>query len=96
MAPKTHMIGLNCMLLCTLRDIITLFLFFKIRSLTGQAFKHSKPYPDFQLQSGIPGIIGALDGTHIRLYSAPKGDRDYFNRKQFPSIQLQVLYIYGK
>lgn len=46
---------------------------------------------DFQLQSGIPGIIGALDGTHIRLYSAPKGDRDYFNRKQFPSIQLQVV-----
>lgn len=45
----------------------------------------------FQLQSGLPGIIGCLDGTHIRLSSAPGGDKDYFNRKNFPSIQLQVL-----
>uniref|UniRef100_A0A8W8MT86 DDE Tnp4 domain-containing protein n=1 Tax=Magallana gigas TaxID=29159 RepID=A0A8W8MT86_MAGGI len=45
----------------------------------------------FQLQSGLPGIIGCLDGTHIRLSSAPGGDKDYFNRKNFPSIQLQVV-----
>ena len=48
----------------------------------------------FQLQSGLPGIIGSLDGTHIRLSSAPGGDKDYFNRKNFPSIQLQVKDIF--
>ncbi|XP_056016608.1 uncharacterized protein LOC125677829 [Ostrea edulis] len=44
---------------------------------------------EFQLQSGLRGVIGSLDGTHIRLTTAPGGDRDYFNRKNFPSIQLQ-------
>ncbi|XP_062609347.1 uncharacterized protein LOC134271110 [Saccostrea cucullata] len=46
---------------------------------------------DFQLQSGLPDIIGALDGTHIRLSSCIGGDNDYINRKHFPSIQLQVV-----
>ncbi|XP_055999081.1 uncharacterized protein LOC130047721 [Ostrea edulis] len=46
---------------------------------------------EFQLQSGLRGVIGSLDGTHIRLTTAPGGDRDYFNRKNFPSIQLQVV-----
>jgi hypothetical protein len=49
---------------------------------------------DFQLQSGMPGIIGALDGSHIRLSSAPKCDRDYFNRKGYPSMQLQVYALH--
>lgn len=47
--------------------------------------------PDFQLLCGLPDIIGALDGTHIRLSSCIGGDNDYFNRKHYPSIQLQVL-----
>ena len=47
----------------------------------------------FQLQSGLRGIIGSLDGTHIRLSSPPGGDKDYFKRKNFPSVQLQVKDI---
>ncbi|XP_056013594.1 uncharacterized protein LOC125676622 [Ostrea edulis] len=46
---------------------------------------------EFQLQSGLRGVIGSLDGRHIRLTTAPGGDRDYFNPKNFPSIQLQVV-----
>lgn len=46
---------------------------------------------DFQLLCGLPDIIGALDGTHIRLSSCIGGDNDYFNRKHYPSIQLQVV-----
>ena len=30
------------------------------------------------------------DGCHIPLSSALKGDRDYYNRKGFPSMHLQV------
>jgi len=44
----------------------------------------------FQLQSQLPGITGALDGTHIQLAGAIGGDADYINRKGFPSVQLQV------
>ena len=41
--------------------------------------------------SSIRGCIGFIDGTHIRLASSPGGERDYFNRKGFPSIQLQIV-----
>ncbi|XP_023247672.1 protein ANTAGONIST OF LIKE HETEROCHROMATIN PROTEIN 1-like [Copidosoma floridanum] len=40
---------------------------------------------------GFPGVIGALDGTHINI-SAPKNDPNaYINRKGKHSIQLQVI-----
>lgn len=40
---------------------------------------------------GIPGLVGFIDGTHIRLTHAPNGDNDYYNRKGYPSMQLQVV-----
>jgi len=44
----------------------------------------------------IPNICGAIDGTHIPLVDFPskKGTLivgDFFNRKKFHSIRLQVL-----
>ena len=44
----------------------------------------------FQLSCGIPGVVGIIDGTHIRLSAPIKGDQDYINRKGFPSVVLQV------
>lgn len=39
---------------------------------------------------GFPGVIGAVDGTHINI-AAPKVDHvSYINRKGVHSIQLQV------
>jgi len=38
----------------------------------------------------LPGVVGFIDGTHVRISAALKGDRDYYNRKGFPSVQLQV------
>ncbi len=44
----------------------------------------------FEEMKGFPGIIGAIDGTHIPI-KCPSGDKDsYFNRKKFPSLSLQV------
>lgn len=41
---------------------------------------------------GFPGVIGAVDGTHIKI-SAPKDNSEsYINRKGFHSIQLQVIF----
>ncbi|XP_052097294.1 uncharacterized protein LOC127732254 [Mytilus californianus] len=34
-----------------------------------------------------------MNGTHIRLSAAIGGERDYYNRKRYPSIQLQVKHI---
>lgn len=45
----------------------------------------------FEENSGFPKIIGAIDGTHIRI-NAPKEDqRAYVNRKGYHSIHLQVF-----
>lgn len=45
----------------------------------------------FMAKTGFPGVIGAIDGTHIAI-PGPSDHRDsYINRKGFPSIQLQVV-----
>ncbi|XP_069108207.1 putative nuclease HARBI1 [Argopecten irradians] len=57
------------------------------------------PSPEKQQQTAqqvqqvctLPGVIGFLDGTHIRLSTALGGEKDYFNRKGFPSMQLQSV-----
>ena len=43
---------------------------------------------EFHLKTGLPGIVGALDGSHIRLTPCPRGGTYYINRKSFPSMQL--------
>lgn len=41
---------------------------------------------------GFPGVIGAVDRTHVKI-AVPKEHSDsYINRKGFHSIQLQVSY----
>lgn len=44
---------------------------------------------EFQRQSRIPMIVGAIDGCHIRILQPPNNSTDYYNRKGFHSIILQ-------
>jgi hypothetical protein len=46
----------------------------------------------FEIQQGIPNIVGAIDGTHITL-AMPCGDRwkGYINCKHWPSIVFQCV-----
>ncbi|KAK6191317.1 hypothetical protein SNE40_003039 [Patella caerulea] len=39
----------------------------------------------------IPGVIGVIDGTHIRITNPVGNDRSYLNRKKFCSVVLQVV-----
>jgi len=41
---------------------------------------------------GFPGVIGAVDGTHIKITAPNENSDSYINRKGFHSIQLQVSY----
>lgn len=45
----------------------------------------------FEAESNIPGIIGIIDGSHITLTNVPYEDKDYINRKGYPSTPLQVI-----
>ncbi|XP_030764836.1 putative nuclease HARBI1 [Sitophilus oryzae] len=43
------------------------------------------------LEMGFPGVIGCMDGSHVRI-DQPKNDPEsYLNRKKFYSIQFQVV-----
>ena len=43
----------------------------------------------WQRQTGLPGIYGAIDGTHITIKKPCQDGRDYFNRKSNYSINMQ-------
>ena len=45
----------------------------------------------FMRLSGLPGIIGCIDGTHIRIQGPTEHENDYENRKGYHSINVQVV-----
>lgn len=44
----------------------------------------------FKENSKFPNVIGAIDGTHIRIEAPKENAADYVNRKAYHSLQLQV------
>ena len=48
----------------------------------------------FHQIGGFPGVCGAIDGTHVAI-KAPSGphEPDFVNRKQFHSINVQVIKL---
>ena len=49
----------------------------------------------FAQRNGFPNIIGALNGTHIRIYKPNMHSQQYFNRKHFYSFQLQAVRLHN-
>lgn len=45
----------------------------------------------FEQRTGLPQIIGAIDGSHIPITPPKEGYSDFLNRKGWPSINLQAL-----
>ncbi|KAK0142288.1 putative nuclease HARBI1 [Merluccius polli] len=47
---------------------------------------------NFMAIAGMPGVVGAIDGTHIKII-APSKDEDVFvNRKKVHSINTQIVF----
>ena len=43
----------------------------------------------WRMQTSIPGIVGAIDGTHISIRKPCRNGEAYFNRKSFYSLNVQ-------
>ena len=41
---------------------------------------------------GFPGVVGAIDGTHIRLISPKEYEAEYVNHNNHHSINTQVVF----
>jgi len=46
-----------------------------------------------QMKHGFPKVIGAIDGTHVKIAAPRKSPESYINRKGYYSIQLQVQKV---
>ena len=41
--------------------------------------------------AGFPNVVGCIDGTHVRIQAPPTNEHEYVNRKNFHSINVQVM-----
>ena len=44
----------------------------------------------FYSKGGFPGVIGCIDGTHVRIQGPSDNENDFVNRKGFHPINIQV------
>ncbi|XP_032238952.1 putative nuclease HARBI1 [Nematostella vectensis] len=45
----------------------------------------------FFAKKGFPGVIGCIDGTHVRIQGPPRNENDFVNWKGFHSINVQAI-----
>eukprot|EP00105_Crassostrea_gigas_P019294 XP_011437737.1 PREDICTED: putative nuclease HARBI1 [Crassostrea gigas] len=50
-----------------------------------------KHQADFFGIAQFPGVIGAIDGTHVRILTPSEHEPEYVNRKNFHSINVQLV-----
>ncbi len=42
--------------------------------------------------ASFPGVVGAIDGTHIKIIAPSVNENIYVNRKRYHSINTQVVF----
>lgn len=47
---------------------------------------------DFMQIAGFPGVVGVIDGTHIRIVAPREYEAEFVNRKRFHSINTQLVF----
>ncbi|XP_050710334.1 putative nuclease HARBI1 [Eriocheir sinensis] len=75
--------------LCS-KEIITRFIRFPTAGPEIQQRKAA-----FMAIAGMPGIVGAIDGTHIRIVAPRDYEEEYVNRKNYHSINTQLVFDAG-
>ncbi|VDI63581.1 Hypothetical predicted protein [Mytilus galloprovincialis] len=46
---------------------------------------------EFYKMAGFPGVIGCIDGTHVRIQCPSENEPAFINRNGFPSINVQAV-----
>ena len=46
---------------------------------------------NFFLRGGFPGVIGCVDGTHVRIQAPSEDEAVYVNRKGWHSVNVQAI-----
>ena len=64
-------------------------MYFERQNYTGNQMPDIKS--SFEEEGGFPGIIGVVDGTHIRIRAPEHEPEAYINRKKFQSINVQLV-----
>ena len=48
-------------------------------------------FEDFEQVSYLPTVIGAIDGSHIRIIAPSENENAYVNQKRYHSINIQAI-----
>lgn len=67
--------------------IVTQFVSFPLDIHTSQA--HKRTFMDI---TGFPGVVGVIDGTHVRIIALSEDESVFVNRKRFHSINVQLVF----
>ena len=43
---------------------------------------------------GLPGVVGAIDGSHIKINPPKQNKQTYYNRKKYYSVLLQGILLF--
>nr|XP_040030344.1 putative nuclease HARBI1 isoform X2 [Gasterosteus aculeatus aculeatus] len=50
---------------------------------------HKRAFMDI---AGFPGVVGVIDGTHVRIIAPSEDEAVFVNRKNFHSINVQIVF----
>ncbi|XP_045118007.1 putative nuclease HARBI1 [Portunus trituberculatus] len=67
--------------------ILSLFIRFPVTQLETQRRKE-----EFLQIAGFPEVIGAIDGTHVRIVAPSEYEAEFVNRKRYHSINVQFVF----
>ncbi|XP_066590835.1 putative nuclease HARBI1 [Prorops nasuta] len=76
---------------CTMRVVIALYKKVNLFIKWPSANEGMKTMEATQRKYGFPGVLGAIDGTHVKIVKPEEHPEAYINRKGYYSIQLQVV-----
>ncbi|KAF1380249.1 hypothetical protein PFLUV_G00184870 [Perca fluviatilis] len=68
-------------------NIVTQFVSFPLDART--LHTHKRAFMDI---AGFPGVVGVIDGTHVRIIAPSEDEAVFVNRKNFHSINVQIVF----